>query len=152
MPATLERPKARTKPHDRTTGFASTPSLRKSRPQHDQKATRPNRPASQRSLELVPRTNEALLKRQVVNVPRPTKRQRSALARFFSESPSIEKAFTLLSFLVAITLFVVCSLDLAIAWPWMRASRLFDWTFLVCALIFLVLTFDVFRDQTHMKR
>ena len=78
------------------------------------------------------------------------KRPQSALSRFFSRPFGLEKSFTLIAFLVAISISTLCAFDLAIAWPWMQASRLFDWGFLFCGIMLLGLTFDVVRDQAHI--
>ena len=86
--------------------------------------------------------------RQIASRPR----SKSAFAQFFSSPFGIEKTFTVLSFLLSTSLLVFCCLDLTIAWPWRQASRLFDWGFLVCGLVLLGMTFDVFRDQTRVMR
>ncbi|MDV6030746.1 MAG: hypothetical protein F9B45_11745 [Phycisphaera sp. RhM] len=70
------------------------------------------------------------------------------MGKFFSGF-TLEKSFTILSFLVASGLIVLCSLDLAVAWPWMHASLLFDWTYLGVGVAMLWLTWDVFNDQSR---
>ncbi|PAY15857.1 hypothetical protein CKO51_29625 [Rhodopirellula sp. SM50] len=82
------------------------------------------------------------------SAPAKSRRRKSRLGKFFSGF-TLEKSFTILSFLVASGLIVLCSLDLALAWPWMHASLLFDWTYLGVGIAMLWLTWDVFNDQTR---
>ncbi len=81
-----------------------------------------------------------------------SRQPRSGFAFFFSRPIGIAKAFTVLSFLVATCVIALCLLDLAIAWPWMGASPLFNYGFVICGLGLLGLTFDVFRDLARMRR
>lgn len=108
--------------------------------------------SSKRHANRVVRLHRPVLERQSVDRKHSRRQPKSALARFFSQPIGLEKAFTVFSFLVATSLFVLCALDLSMAWPWMQTSLLFDWSFLVCSLVLLGLTFDVFRDQARMQR
>ena len=121
----------------------------RNQPNHHDFGAQPwlDRSGSRKDLEPRQRTS-----RQITVGTSHYQNRRSAIEQFFTEPFSLEKVFTMFSFLVACGLFVLCSLDLAIAWPFMDASRLFDWTYLVCALVLLFLTYDVFKDQTKMYR
>jgi hypothetical protein len=74
-------------------------------------------------------------------VPRQT-----ALQQFFA-SFSLERSFTLLGFSVAVVSILVFGLDLVCAWPFRRASLLFDFTSTLCGAGLLLLCWDVFWEQ-----
>jgi hypothetical protein len=145
MPTTLERPIARTKKNQEE----SISKQRVKRVAHPERTlpTPEGRVPQSQATKISVRRSVDLLPRQVAVESRATqRRRRTALDRFF-EGFGLEKFFTLFSFLTAATLLAFCALDLALAWPWMRISPLFDGTFLICAMILLWLSFDVFRDQ-----
>jgi hypothetical protein len=73
-------------------------------------------------------------------------RRPTALEQFFA-SYSLERSFTLLSFIVAVCVFFVFGFDLACGWPFRRASLLFDATSTICGAALLFLCWDVFREQ-----
>jgi len=72
--------------------------------------------------------------------------RRTTLQQFFP-SFSLERSFTLFSFAVAVILISLFGLDLACAWPFRRASLLFDFTSTLCGAVLLLLCWDVFWEQ-----
>ena len=70
----------------------------------------------------------------------------TAVQQFFA-SFSLERAFTLLGFLVAVIVMSLFSLDLACGWPFWRASILFDATSTICGAVLLLLCWDVCWEQ-----
>ncbi|GAA5508661.1 hypothetical protein Rcae01_04128 [Novipirellula caenicola] len=78
----------------------------------------------------------------------PNRRSKTRLGRFF-HGFSLEKFFTFVSFLVAAAILVLCTLDLAIAWPWKHARPFFDWTYLGVSVTMIWLCYDVFKDQSR---
>lgn len=80
--------------------------------------------------------------------PKSIRRPKSRLGRFFARF-TLEKMFTVISFLLATALVVLCTLDLAISWPWRHARPVFDWTYLGVGITMLWLTYDVFKDQSR---
>ncbi|WP_372718383.1 hypothetical protein [Novipirellula sp.] len=79
---------------------------------------------------------------------KPIRRPQSRMGRFINRF-TLEKWFTVISFLLATALIVLCMLDLAIAWPWRHARPVFDWTYLGVGIAMLWLTYDVFKDQSR---
>ena len=77
-------------------------------------------------------------------------RRSSALAEFFS-SISLERSFILIAFVVAALVMSLFGLDLALGWPFRRASLLFDTTSMVCGAGLAYLSWDVFLDQVRGK-
>ncbi|WP_372897001.1 hypothetical protein [Stieleria sp.] len=148
MPATLDQPRHST--------HRSSSTERTRRPRRSERRARENDARQPRRHAIKPtwdRSNRPDAAAVATGAPatstRPTSRRRkSRLGRFFSGFTR-EKSFTILSFLVASGLIVLCSLDLAFAWPWMHASLLFDWTYLGVGLAMLWLTWDVFNDQSR---
>ena len=151
MPATLDQPRHKTRP--------SSPTDRTRRPRrrqrrgHENDARRPRRHAIKPTWDRSNRPDAAPAATGAPGAPAAStrstvRRRKSRLGKFFSGF-TLEKSFTILSFLVASGLIVLCSLDLAFAWPWMHASLLFDWTYLGVGIAMLWLTWDVFNDQSR---
>ncbi|EMI53298.1 membrane protein [Rhodopirellula sallentina SM41] len=59
----------------------------------------------------------------------------------------IEKSFTLFSLVTSVVIATLCTADLVSRWPWMRASPLFDWSFLFVGIAMFILGCHVFSDQ-----
>ena len=70
------------------------------------------------------------------------KSRRATAVRF-----SLERLFTGLGFAIALGLVAAFGLDLAFAWPFWRASVLFDAAFVVCGIALAYLSWNVHRDQ-----
>ncbi len=78
----------------------------------------------------------------------PAKTNRAPLYRHLS----LENCFTIFGVVVAVSLITLCTLDLVIAWPWMRVSRLFDVTFLACGWMLIAMCYETLRDQAATNR
>ena len=146
MPTTLERPRTTTKPS--SSAETQRPANRRPARQKPSLPTRPTRPVR---MPETPRhaisLDKSTLPKPISTAPSANRRpERPALGRFFADF-SLEKSFTVMSFLVAVALAVLCISDLAIAWPWEQASRLFDVTYMACSLVLIWLCYDIFRDQ-----
>jgi hypothetical protein len=73
-------------------------------------------------------------------------RRTTAMQQFFA-SFNLERSFTLLSFIVAVSVVSLFGLDLTCGWPFRRASPSFDTTSTICGVLLLLLCWDVFWDQ-----
>jgi len=73
-------------------------------------------------------------------------RRPTAIEQFFAPF-SLERSFTLLGFIVAVSVISFFSLDVACGWPFRRASLLFDATSTICGAVLLVLCWHVFWEQ-----
>lgn len=73
-------------------------------------------------------------------------RRQSAVRAFFTQF-SFEKSFVLIGFVVSMTMMILYAIDLALAWPFKRASVLFDVTFMLGGLVMFWLSWDVAKDQ-----
>ncbi len=154
MPTVLE-PQSKSRPKQRTMRREESRNRQTKTTTHSSDA-KPRRRRSGNGLHTSPEHSQRPYSSNAqttgLSAARRRRKPRSAVARFLSGPISIEKAFTVFSVLVATGIFVLCALDLAIAWPWMQASRLFDWTFLFCGIVLLGLAFDVFKDQAVIRR
>ncbi|MCM2373676.1 hypothetical protein [Aporhodopirellula aestuarii] len=142
----------RSRQRPRRPSRAKTPAARIHRPRThaEQPREKPSAPASTRENAGVGFAEFAYSQTEYVEtLPRLHRPRREAprIRRFF-RGFSFEKLFTLVSFLVAITLIAVCVADLTTAWPWMKASPMFDWCYLLAGCGLLCLTINTFFDQS----
>ncbi|TWU43506.1 hypothetical protein Q31b_25470 [Novipirellula aureliae] len=145
MPATLENPKTR-----RATEQRQNPGHRvEVRPHPIKRDSTPRKPIGRQA---VVRTSVPVATATAPTDGRPTRRKRrSQVSRFFRPF-TLEKSFTLMGFVTGAVLVVLFATDLIFAWPLMRASTLFDVTFMLVGLLMLVSSFGVAKDQVRGRR
>lgn len=105
---------------------------------------------SERSV-LHPRDRPSLFNKESIRFRSPHLREysnRNPSARQLS----LENCFTYFGFVVAVSLITLCTIDMMIAWPWMRFSRLFDATFWGCGWLLIAMCYDTIKDQAASRR
>lgn len=112
-----------------------------------QVASRDNKVADGDSIVLHPRDRQMPFNEETVRFRSPQLRAKSNRTAIFRDL-SLENCFTSFGVVVAVTLITLCTLDLVIAWPWMRFSRLFDVTFLACGWMLIAMCYETIKDQS----